>query len=162
MDQELGALGTGFPPATLESWKKVVEKALGGASVETLSSETADGLRLKPLYTRADWAAGRSGVPGASPVTRGVLHEGSWDIRIVIDDPRLAEAKSIIKAELEAGAATSLTLRLAEPHAPKGPWGVFATTLADLDSLLADVLLEHMPIALDAGAQGYAAAVAKK
>src|SRR5262249_52994565 len=37
---------------------------------------------------------------------------------------------------------------------------VLAATLEDLDLLLSDVLLPHIAIALDAGTQGYAAAVA--
>lgn len=159
MDQELGALGSAFPPVTAETWRKVVEKALGGKSADSLSSVTDDGLTLKPLYLRSDWAAGRSGAPGAAPFTRGATRAEGWDIRPVIDDPRLPEAKAAIKAEL-AGGASSLALRLAEPAQPKGPWGVFATTLEDLDTLLQDVLLQHIAIAFDAGPQGYAAAVA--
>ena len=160
MDQELGALGAGFPPVTLDTWRKVVEKALGGAPAEeALASETGDGLRLKPLYSRADWAAGRSGVPGASPFTRGGAHHGAWDVRPVIDEARLPEAIAAIRAELEGG-ASSLALRLAGPDAPKGPWGVFAVTLDDLDRLTAEVQLSAIAVALDAGPQGFAAGVA--
>src|SRR5262245_52419575 len=140
MEQELGPLGAAFPPVAAETWRKVVEKALGGASADGLSRETDGGLTLKPLYTRSDWA-GASGVPGAAPFTRGAPSQGGWDIRPVIDDPRLAEAKAAIKAELEGG-ATSLALRLAEPGLPKGPWGTFVVTLDDMDALLADVLLQ--------------------
>jgi methylmalonyl-CoA mutase len=159
MDQELGALGAGFPPVSLDTWRKVVEKAQGGAKAEdALSSEPEEGLRLRPLYTRADWNAGRSGVPGASPFTRGA-RLGAWDVRPVIDAPRLADAKAAIAAELEGG-ASSLALRLAGSEPPKGPWGVLAATLDDLDRLTADIPLANTAIALDAGAQGFAAGAA--
>lgn len=44
-----------FPEATMETWKTVAAKALKGADFEqTLVSKTDDGLRIDPLYGRAE------------------------------------------------------------------------------------------------------------
>ena len=66
-------LGSDFAPATREMWLKLVEKALKGGDFEKrMVSRSADGLRIEPLYTRADAIpSADAAVPGAAPFTRG-------------------------------------------------------------------------------------------
>ena len=48
-------LADGFPPAKIEQWRTLVDKALKGADFEKrLVRRTADGLKINPLYTRND------------------------------------------------------------------------------------------------------------
>jgi methylmalonyl-CoA mutase len=65
-------LASGFEPATVDKWRQLVDKALKGADFERrLVAKTADGLRIEPLYTRADTLPGaESSVPGKAPFTR--------------------------------------------------------------------------------------------
>ena len=52
-------LASGFAPATYEKWRQLVDKALKGADFDKkLVAKTADGLRIEPLYTRADTLPG--------------------------------------------------------------------------------------------------------
>src|SRR6185312_15418260 len=90
-------LADGFPAATLDQWRTLVEKALKGADFEKrLVKRTADGLKINPLYTRSDALAGTANlVPGAAPLTRGAKPvRGGWDIRTfhIESDPKAANA----------------------------------------------------------------------
>lgn len=148
MDQELGAWDRDFPATSVETWRTVVAKALGGAAPETaLATRAADGLAFKPLYSRADQpvapaplgAAGRSGP--------------RWDVRTVLDDPRLEQAAGAA-AEDVAGGATSLTLRIA------GDRGLRLASVDDLEAILAGLPLSRTPLVLDMGGQAFAGAAA--
>jgi methylmalonyl-CoA mutase len=89
----------GFPAATREAWRKLVDGVLKGASFERLGSTTYDGLRIDPLPERR---------PNAEPVA---ARAGSvpWQVlaRIEHPDPALANASAL--DELENG-ATGLSL----------------------------------------------------
>lgn len=150
MDQDKSKFfAGGFAPVSLETWRKAVEKALGGASIESLSSATDSGFSIRPLYTRADRT-------GPAPVLSGP--SARWDICAVIDAPALDEAKAAMAAELEGG-ADRLVIRIAPSRELRGPWGVLIQTQGDLDALLHDVP-GTAPIMLDGGASGLAAALA--
>ncbi len=93
-------LAGGFAPATYDQWRQLVEKALKGADFDKrLVARTADGLRIKPLYTRADaLAEAESAVPGAAPFTRGTAAAADglgWQIpqRVIEPDPAAANAR---------------------------------------------------------------------
>jgi methylmalonyl-CoA mutase len=140
----------GFEPASEQRWLDLVAKILEGADFERrLVSRTADGLRIKPLYTRADALAGaETAVPGAAPFTRGSSTERprpGWDIRTihVETDPKAANAAIL---EDLAGGATSICLQIAAP----GGIGLPCTG-ADLAAALEGVDLELCPVALVAG-----------
>jgi methylmalonyl-CoA mutase len=93
-------LATEFPPTNHAQWRKLVEAALKGAPFDKrLVSQTYDGLRVEPLYSRAKGAevvAGRK--PGMA-----------WAVMQRIDhpDPKAANAQAL--QDLENG-ATGLTL----------------------------------------------------
>ncbi|HXQ52258.1 MAG TPA: methylmalonyl-CoA mutase [Stellaceae bacterium] len=63
-----------FPEKTLEDWRALAAKELGGKSADTLTRETLEGIAVKPLYTAADLEALELGgqFPGFAPYLRGV------------------------------------------------------------------------------------------
>ena len=67
------SLMEGFSVPERAQWLALVEKALKGADFERrLVARTADGLRIAPVYGRADAPQGLSGQqPGAAPYLRG-------------------------------------------------------------------------------------------
>ena len=64
--------------ADLEEWRRLAEGELGTDAEPLAGAETPEGVRRKPLYTRADLdaavAAGftADSIPGAAPFVRGV------------------------------------------------------------------------------------------
>ena len=107
------SLAADFPAADATAWMSLVEKSLGGKPYEKLTSQTYDGLAIKPLYTAADSAAVPS-LPGTSPYTRGASALGTtsgWDVRCLSSHPDPVEANRQILADLEKG-ATSIWLKL--------------------------------------------------
>ena len=136
MSEDL-SLAAEFPPVTHEQWRKLVEAALKGASFDKrLVSTTYDGLHVQPLYERAAGApaiAGRPAVP--------------WQVvqRVDLPDPKAANAEAL--CELENG-ASGLTLVFAGAPAARG-FGVAADSLEQLDTALADVMLDVIALRLE-------------
>lgn len=53
-------------------WTKLVEKELGGrAGPESLEKMTAEGIKLKPVYSKSDVKSETEELPGVFPFTRG-------------------------------------------------------------------------------------------
>src|SRR5690606_2389163 len=111
-------LAADFEPATYEAWLALVQKVLKGSDFDArLVSKTLDGIRIAPLYTRADALPGSDeAVPGAVPFTRGARAPGetrAWDIRQFHygTDPQEANAAIL---EDQRGGATSLALHIPE------------------------------------------------
>lgn len=150
-------LASGFEPATREAWLALVDKVLKGADRDKrLVTRSADGLRIEPLYTRADALPhADSARPGLPPFTRGgqPIRDG-WDIRTFTSAADPAEANAAVLEDLQGG-ATSIALHIATP----GGSGLACdrTTLA---RALDGVLLEMCAIALIAGERAPVAAEA--
>jgi methylmalonyl-CoA mutase len=151
-------LAGGFAPASYDAWRQLVEKALKGADFDRrLVAQTADGLRIEPLYTRADaLAAAEAAVPGSAPFTRGakVQPDGlGWHIhqRVSVADP--AAANKVVIEELEGG-ANGIVLEISAP----GQTGVPIANAADMAAALAGVHLDYAPVELSAGIAGASAA----
>jgi methylmalonyl-CoA mutase len=122
-------LATEFPPTSQAEWRKLVEAALKGASFDKrLVSQTYDGLRVEPLYSRA---AGASPVAGRTP-------GAAWTLLQRIDHPDPAAANKQVLEDLENG-ATGLTLVFAGSLNANG-YGLDATP-AVIDRVLKDVEL---------------------
>src|SRR5690349_15191318 len=86
-------LAAEFPAATREQWRALVENVLKGAEFEKkLVAQTYDGLRIEPLYPKAD-----------GTVT-GRAQPGRWRIAQRMDHPEPAEANTLALADLEGGA----------------------------------------------------------
>ncbi|OKL38058.1 methylmalonyl-CoA mutase family protein [Domibacillus mangrovi] len=77
-----------FPAVTLEEWKQAARSSLKGKSLSELYTETAENIKLKPLYTKADVKGGQSSLPGEKPFTRGFDRLGTFPkqaIELAID-----------------------------------------------------------------------------
>ncbi len=138
-----------FDPPSRDQWLRLVDKVLKGGDFEKrLVARTPDGLRIAPLYTRADALAGaETAVPGAAPFTRGTAGPSviGWDIRQVHAEPDPAKANTAILQDLEGG-VTSLKLQIAAPG-----WSGLPYTGDEVEQALDGVLLDVCPIHLQAG-----------
>jgi len=92
-------LAKDFAPATYDDWRKLVDGVLKGAPFEKLVSKTSDGLKIDPIYRRAQGAAPIAGRAAAAP----------WQIMQRIDHPDAKQANAQALHDLENG-ATGLTL----------------------------------------------------
>jgi methylmalonyl-CoA mutase len=149
-------LASAFPAADLETWHRLVEKALKGADFnKRLVTRTADGIAIRPLYTRQDEIDGSAeSLPGAAPLTRGnrVQRFGlGWDIRAFHSETDPKAANAAILADLEGG-VNSIALHV-------GPTALPASRDA-ITAALDGVLLDVCPIALIAGGATFDAAIA--
>ncbi len=109
----------GLPVADRAAWLRLVEKTLQGADFDKrLVTHTADGIAVRPLYTRADALAdAATAAPGVAPFTRGVQTArpgAAWDIRQIHAEPDAALANAAILDDL-AGGVTSVMLQIAAP-----------------------------------------------
>ena len=71
---------------TTRDWRELATKDLKGKPIESLNTETPEGITLKPLYTAADLPeTAANELPGFAPFTRGVrstMYAGQpWTIR---------------------------------------------------------------------------------
>lgn len=131
-------------------WRALVEQGLKGASWQRLVGKTADGIPLQPLYREPDihTATDSSGMPGAAPFVRGSGKSG-WLVRQSFAHPDVERTNREILADLEGGVgAIELVID------PTGKDGVAIKSAADLDLVLAGVILEAAPVSLDAGVHG--------
>lgn len=140
------ALASEFPAATLEGWRALVDKVLKGAEFERkLVGRTYDGVRIEPLYPKAEAAAqvmGRGAVP--------------WTIAARLDGPDPAEANRLALADLGGGVGALTIVDAASPFA-RG-FGLDAATVDALDRALAGVMLDLISVRLEAGESGGRAA----
>ena len=161
----------GFAVPTYEQWVAEVEKALKGAPFDKkMLTKTYEGITLRPIYTRQDWApAGDpSGFPDAMPFTRGGRAAGQrvedWDSRASYAYPDASKCNDVILKDLSGGvksmevifdAAARAGLDADAPggSALAGVDGVMLYTVDDLDRLLTGVHLDLAPVHLDAGGQ---------
>lgn len=155
------ALAAEFPPADREQWLALVDKVLKGADFDRkLVSTTYDGIRIEPLYTRADRSDEVDAYPGQPDRRRGTRAEapanGAWDIRASVVHPEPAEANRRALEDLEGG-ASSLELRLDVGGAGDVD-GVVVGGSADLAAALDGVYLDLIAVVVNGGASGSAAA----
>src|SRR5437763_16959616 len=118
-----------FPPATREAWLKLVDGVLKGGPFERLTSKTADGVAIQPLYPRA---AGTSVIAGRAPTA-------PWQIMQRVDHPDPSEANKQALTDLENG-ATGLSLVFAGGNGARG-FGLPATAEA-IERALRDIHLD--------------------
>ena len=150
-------LAADFEPATREMWLALVDKAIKGGDFETrLVSRTADGLRIEPLYTRAEWREEtNAAMPAAAPFTRGTRAtvEGlGWEIHQLVAEPDPEAASTALLEELEGG-ANGIVLQIRAP----GQFGVRIASAEDMARVLSGVHLDLAAVQLKAGLSGNAA-----
>jgi methylmalonyl-CoA mutase len=131
-------LAAEFPAPSLEAWRALSEKALKGRSG---AFTTYDGIEIAPLCTAADAPELLTARPEPGP-DRG----RPWDLRTVVEHPDPSAANAQALEDLKDG-ARSLLLRLD----PTGEAGVAAVDHDSLQQLLAGVLLDVAPVAIEAG-----------
>jgi methylmalonyl-CoA mutase len=102
-------LAADFAPASYEDWRKLVDGVLKGAPFEKLVGKTSDGLKIDPIYPRAQ---------GAAPVM-GRLAAAPWQIMQRADHPDAKAANAQALHDLENG-ATGLTLVFAGANGAYG------------------------------------------
>jgi methylmalonyl-CoA mutase len=135
-----------FPAPTRQQWQSLVARVVGstGDSPEReLTTITADGIEIAPLYTAATGSHADPGYPGQAPFVRGRTaagHRGGWDVRQRHEHPDPAVAREQIMEDLEGGVG-SLWLGLGEGQIP----------VEALPDVLAEVYLDLAPVVLDAG-----------
>ena len=122
-------------PTSANAWRIAAERALNGATVESLVTRTLDGLTIEPLYGPGPSAR-------TSPLTRAA--GGGWDIRARIDRAEPAVVNDLVLEALQGGASSVLI------EAP--------ASLQTLMRTLQGVAPEAATIALDAGLNGPQAA----
>jgi methylmalonyl-CoA mutase len=98
-DTDTLELASEFPPASREAWLKLVDGVLKGGPFDRLTSKTADGLTIQPLYARATGA----------PLVAGRAEGAPWQIMQRVDHPDPVEANKQALVDLENG-ASGLTL----------------------------------------------------
>ena len=119
-----------------------------------LSTDTADGLTIRPLYTRRDELA-EPGVPGRFPFVRGAdpARDVTTGWRVTErfgDDATPAADLNELILEAMANGTSGLWLSVSRPGDGLG--------VADLATALRGVYLDLVPVTLDAGTEGIAAA----
>jgi methylmalonyl-CoA mutase len=92
-----------------KTWAALAQKELKGRDPETLTWDTLEGIKVKPLYTQADVAdlPHMGGVPGVGPFTRGVratMYAGRpWTIRQYAGFSTAEESNAFYRKALAAG-----------------------------------------------------------
>ncbi|MDB5592246.1 methylmalonyl-CoA mutase subunit beta, partial [Enterovirga sp.] len=132
-------LASEFPPATREGWEAAVARVLKGADFEKrLVSRTADGLRIEPIYAKAE--ARHTGRPRpAAP----------WRVAARVDHPDPAEANALALLDVEGG-ADSLTVVTSGAATARG-FGLRLSEVTALDAALAGIMLDMVALRLEAG-----------
>ena len=93
----------------LGAWRKLAEKELKGRDPDSLTWDTLEGIKVKPLYTAEDTATlpHMGGVPGVGPFTRGVratMYAGRpWTIRQYAGFSTAEESNAFYRKALAAG-----------------------------------------------------------
>ncbi len=139
-------LAEDFPAPDRAEWLALAEKALKGGAVGDLTTRTADGIEIKPLYRPEDAVKAARDLRPHDP-------DRAWDLRMATSHPDAAKANAEILKDLEGGAASVLV-----KIDPSGEHGVAAGSAEGLGVALNGVLLELAPVALDAGYLGPKAA----
>ena len=126
----------GAPPAGEDAWRALVAKTLGDKPFDSLTSVTAEGLAIAPLYAA-------STAPATYPA-RPFDAVRPWDVRTISAQADPAQVNAELLADLAGGAASVVVRGHARVEA--------------LATALKDVIVELAPVGLDAGFQGPSAA----
>jgi len=100
---------TGFDKKSLSDWEALAAKDMKGASSDTLTWHTPEGIAVKPLYTAADLAGMEhlDSLPGFAPYLRGpratMYAHRPWTIRQYAGFSTAEESNKFYRANLAAG-----------------------------------------------------------
>ncbi len=142
-------LNDGFPAVDRSEWEALAEAGLRDRTLASLTTTTADGIEIAPVYAgdlcagdTGARAGGTVGLPGTGDRTRGSRAAGQtvtgWDVRALVGDYGVAAANDTVLDELARG-STSVLLDVR---------AIGIESLDDLDAVLAGVHLEMATVAL--------------
>ncbi len=151
--------------ADLELWKSLAREELNGKDPETLVRETAEGVRVKPLYTAADLEAleWTDSLPGLPPYLRGpratMYANRPWTNRQYGGYSTAEESNAFYRRNLAAGqkglsvAFDLATHRGSDSDHPRvmgdvGKAGVAIDSVEDMKILFDGIPLEQMSVSL--------------
>src|SRR5215510_2774620 len=162
--------GTPFPARTIEDWSRLAQTELRGKPVETLDWATAEGIRVKPLYTAEDLAAIehvgvelRDLMPGFPPYLRGpratMYANRPWTIRQYSGFSTAEESNRFYRDNLAAGQmGLSIAFDLAthrgyDSDHPRvvgdvGKAGVAIDSVEDMKILFDGIPLDRMSVSM--------------
>ncbi|HXM31229.1 MAG TPA: methylmalonyl-CoA mutase subunit beta [Xanthobacteraceae bacterium] len=142
-------LAAEFPPASREEWLALVEKSLQGAPFDKkLVSKTYDGIRIEPLYKRAERS---QPVAGRTPSAR-------WGVVQRLDHPDPSAANVEALHELENG-ATGIAILVSGAPSANG-YGLRDASHKTFACALDNIWLDAAALRLDADSRDLEAAEA--
>ncbi|MEC8255951.1 MAG: methylmalonyl-CoA mutase family protein, partial [SAR324 cluster bacterium] len=156
-------MGEALP--TLKDWEELARKELKGREVSELDWHTAEGIRLKPLYTAADLEELEMAntLPGFFPFLRGpkaTMYAGrSWTIRQYAGFSTAEESNAFYRKNLAAGqkglsvAFDLATHRGYDSDHPRvvgdvGKAGVAIDSVEDMKILFDQIPLDEMSVSM--------------
>jgi len=160
---EGAAMGEALP--TLKDWEELARKELKGREVSELDWHTAEGIRLKPLYTAADLEELEvaNTLPGFFPFLRGpkaTMYAGRpWTIRQYAGFSTAEESNAFYRKNLAAGqkglsvAFDLATHRGYDSDHPRvvgdvGKAGVAIDSVEDMKILFDQIPLDEMSVSM--------------
>ncbi len=136
------SLSGGFLPASLQTWRALLQKSLRGREISEFSAATLDGLAIEPVF--------QTPVENAPPPIFNFTDQAAaWTIVQRVDDPDSARANAQLHEDLSNGASGLALICPGSPAATGG--GISANSLCDLDKLLHGVQLDAVHIRLEGG-----------
>jgi methylmalonyl-CoA mutase len=157
-----------FPRPTFQQWREVAEVSLKGAKLEeNVVTDTYEGIRLQPLYSREDIEKYPflSTLPGDFPYLRGTNEIGNqhepWKVsqELAYSDPE--EFNQAVRNDLEKG-QTMLHLVLDEKRwiepldqEKVNSRGVSIASLQDIHKAFKNINMEEVPIYIEPGISGF-------
>jgi methylmalonyl-CoA mutase len=156
---------TEFAKKTLADWQALATRDLKGAAPESLDWETAEGIRVKPLYTAADLEGLEhlGTLPGFPPFVRGpratMYAQRPWTIRQYAGFSTAEESNAFYRANLAAGqmglsvAFDLATHRGYDSDHPRvvgdvGKAGVAIDSVEDMKILFDGIPLDQMSVSM--------------
>jgi methylmalonyl-CoA mutase len=140
-------LASEFPKATEDDWLERVAGTLKGRELDSLVTDTLDGIRLQPLYR---------GAAEPAPMPRRGVAEPPWTIMQRVDIPEVGRANAQAREDLANGAGGLVLVWPGSVSA--GAHGIAVATLDDLKRLTNGFDLDLTALRLDAGGFGNQAA----
>jgi methylmalonyl-CoA mutase len=156
---------TGPATSEFDDWKLQAEKQLRGDPVESLNTDTPEGILLKALYTKRDLAGLKNvdSMPGSQPFIRGpqaTMYAGRpWTIRQYAGFSTAEESNAFYRQLLaEGGQGISVAFDLAthrgyDSDHPRvthdvGKAGVAIDSVLDMKILLNEIPLERISVSM--------------
>ncbi len=164
-----------FPLPTWQAWYDEVVKGLKGVPFEkALMTQTAEGITLKPLYTKEDVKDNPflENLPGFAPYVRNTAisgsAKGSWAIEQAIDIPEIEEwnktllndlnrGQNAVYIKLDENARNTKSLKDLKPE-DLGNDGLPVYSLNDLRKALKDIHLPSVRVDIEAYSSALACA----